>query len=330
LVELLVVIAIIGILVALLLPAIQAAREAARRSQCQNNVKQWSMACLLHLDSLKSFPTAGWYGIFVQDAPRSLTPPPPAPNGRPSTLEGQSWGWMYQVMPYIEGQNIWDNRNDLIVYREGPAEGICPSRRPRTIHTFWLPTGEMLSDYSGNGGDTDPAGTWNAGLTPLVLADSRSARPQRHTGVIITQDKELRDRGVLKNPLVSMKHITDGSSHTMLLGEKYVPSNAYLGGSWGDNFAWTRGSEWEGVRYAWRYSANNEQDIVRNDTPVNNQLSAIGELPCNCWIFGSAHSGGFNAGFADGSTRTISYDIDATVFKRAANRKDGETNAESL
>ena len=172
LVELLVVIAIIGILVALLLPAIQAAREAARRSQCQNNVKQWTMACLLHLDSLKSFPTAGWYGIFVQDAPRSLTPPPPAPNGRPSTLEDQSWGWMYQVMPYIEGQNIWDNRIDLIIYRDGPAEGICPSRRPRTIHTFWLPTGEMLSDYSGNGGDTDPAGTWNAGLTPLVLIRS--------------------------------------------------------------------------------------------------------------------------------------------------------------
>jgi prepilin-type N-terminal cleavage/methylation domain-containing protein/prepilin-type processing-associated H-X9-DG protein len=336
LVELLVVIAIIGILVALLLPAIQAAREAARRSQCQNNVKQWTTACLLHLDALKAFPTAGWYGIFVQDAPRSLTPPPPAPNGRPSTLEDQSWGWMYQVMPYIEGQNIWENRNDLVVYREGPTEGICPSRRPRTIHTFWLPTGEMLSDYSGNGGDTDPAGTWNLGLTPLVLTDPRGARPRRHTGVIITQDRELRgytssnpnsynpQLDVLRNPLVSPKNITDGTSHTVLLGEKYVPSNAYQGGSYGDNFAWTRGSEWEGVRYAWRYTANNESDIVRNDTPVNNQLTGIGELPCNCWIFGSAHPGGFNAGFADGSTRSITYDVDPIVFKRAANRQDGE------
>jgi prepilin-type processing-associated H-X9-DG protein len=188
----------------------------------------------------------------------------------------------------------------------------------------------MLSDYSGNGGDTDPAGTWNTGLTPLILTDVRGTRPRRHTGVIITQDEDLREQGVLRNPLVSTKHITDGTSHTMLLGEKYVPSNAYQGGAYGDNFTWTRGSEWEGVRYAWRYSANNEQDIVRNDTPVNNQLSALGELPCNCYIFGSAHPGGLNAGFADGSTQVIRYDIDATVFKRVANRHDGESTAEAL
>jgi prepilin-type N-terminal cleavage/methylation domain-containing protein/prepilin-type processing-associated H-X9-DG protein len=329
LVELLVVIAIIGILVALLLPAIQAAREAARRSQCQNNVKQWTLACQLHLDSLKALPTAGWYGIFQGDAIRSLTPPPPAPNGRPSTLADQSWGWMYQVMPYIEGESIWSERNDLVIYRNGPAEGICPSRRPRTLHTFWITTGEMLSDYSGNGGDTDPAGTWNTGLTPMQIDARANPRPRRHTGTIITHDKELRDQGILRNPLVSTKHVTDGTSHTMLIGEKYVPSNAYLGGAYGDNFAWTRGAEWEGVRYAWPYNAN-QQDILRNDTPVNNQLTARGELPCNCYIFGSPHPGGLNAGFADGSTRVIRYDIDADVIRRMANRQDGQPIEEGI
>jgi prepilin-type processing-associated H-X9-DG protein len=321
---LLVVIAIIGILVALLLPAIQAAREAARRSQCQNNIKQWNTACLLHLDSHKAFPTGGWFGTFHAGNVRQLS------GGKPEILEDQSWGWMYQALPFIEGQNLWSHPSDLVIYRDGPNEAVCPSRRQRTIHTIWLPTGEMLSDYSGNGGDTSPDGGWNEGLTPLVLTDARATRPQRHTGVIITQDRNLRKAGTLRNPLISMKHISDGSSHTMLLAEKYVPSNAYLGGSYGDNFTWTRGSTWEGVRYAWRYSGNNEQDIVRNDTPVNNQLSAMGELPCNCWIFGSAHSGGLNVGFADGSTQVIRYDIDATVFKRIANRHDGETTAEAL
>jgi prepilin-type N-terminal cleavage/methylation domain-containing protein/prepilin-type processing-associated H-X9-DG protein len=322
LVELLVVIAIIGILVALLLPAIQAAREAARRSQCMNNVKQWSLASLLHLDTHKALPTAGWYGIFHgAGTARRMS------GASPEVLEDQNWGFMFQVLPYMEGQNLWSHPSDIVIHRDGPAEGFCPSRRQRTIHTFWLPTGEMLSDYSGNGGDTDPAGTWNTGLTPLPLSsgDARSVKPQRHTGTIITQDRNLRNQGVLRNPLVSTKHITDGTSHTMLVGEKYVPSNAYLGGAYGDNFTWTRGSEWEGVRYAWRYNANNQQDIIRNDTPVNAQLSALGELPCNCYIFGSAHPGGINAGFADGSMRVISYDIEANVFKRLANRQDGES-----
>jgi hypothetical protein len=79
-----------------------------------------------------------------------------------------------------------------------------------------------------------------------------------------------------------------------------------------------------------RFAATEEEAIVRNATPVNNQLGASGEFPRKCYIFGSAHPGGFNAGFAAGSTRSISYDVDATAFKRAANRQDGEANAESL
>jgi prepilin-type N-terminal cleavage/methylation domain-containing protein/prepilin-type processing-associated H-X9-DG protein len=325
LVELLVVIAIIGILVALLLPAIQAAREAARRSQCTNNVKQWSLACMLHMDTHKVLPTGGWNGIFEAQNVRQMS------GGSPEVLEEQAWGWMYQVLPYIEYQNLWalPRGHEAVIYRDGPIEGVCPSRRPRTLHSFWIPTGEMLSDYSGNGGDTSFGGLWNEGLTPLNLgadAARATAKPRRHTGLIITQNRAWRESGELRNPLISTKHITDGTSHTMLLGEKYVPSNAYLGGAFGDNFAWTRGSEWEGVRYAWHVNTNNpSSDIVRNDTPVNNELTARGELSCPCYIFGSPHPGGLNAGFADGSTRVIRYDVDPTVMKQMANRHDGES-----
>jgi prepilin-type processing-associated H-X9-DG protein len=111
----------------------------------------------------------------------------------------------------------------------------------------------------------------------------------------------------------------------MLLGEKYVPSNAYLGGAWGDNFAWTRGAEWEGLRYAWPV-AGPATELLRNDTPHNGQINQRGELTCGfCYIFGSPHPGGLNAGFADGSTQVIRYDIDSDVFRRIANRHDGQS-----
>ena len=140
----------------------------------------------------------------------------------------------------------------------------------------------------------------------------------RHTGVIITQEKKLRDKGVLRNPLISTKHIVDGTSKTILLGEKYVPANEYLGGAYGDNFAWTRGAEWEGIRYS---------DIAPlNDDPVSEANRApTGELACDCWNFGAAHPGVFNAAFCDGSTRSIGYDVDLVVFKMMTNRADGET-----
>jgi Protein of unknown function (DUF1559) len=181
----------------------------------------------------------------------------------------------------------------------------------------------MLSDYSGNGGDTSDAGGYNEGLTPVQLIDPRAARPVRHTGLIIGQDYNDRvvDK-VLKNPLIGMKHVQDGSSHTLLLGEKFVPTNAYGGGAYGDNFAWTQGTAWEGVRYVWPWADG--KTIVLQDRPIMSTPSARGEIPCNCWIFGSAHPGGFNTAFGDGSTHTIKFDIDVVVAQRLANRADGQ------
>src|SRR5687767_9100015 len=101
LVELLVVIAIIGILIALLLPAVQAAREAARRSQCTNNLKQIGLAFHHYHDTYRQFPYAG-NGVAQ---PRTIT------NGAIATGRDQAWGWAYQILPFMEQQNLWEDSN---------------------------------------------------------------------------------------------------------------------------------------------------------------------------------------------------------------------------
>jgi prepilin-type N-terminal cleavage/methylation domain-containing protein len=346
LVELLVVIAIIGILVALLLPAIQAAREAGRKAQCQNNLKQWGTACLIHLDTHKAFPTGGWNGTFwgnytarrfVGDSFIKCNGTATSANSSPATLLNQSWGWAYQVAPYIEEEDLWNHPNDVRVASERPPSANCPSRRAMARHFNWGAFGgETLSDYSGSGGDTGDAGSYAAGLTPLKVTSVFGSTPIHHTGVIIPQDRNDRIgmnpcapiNGRLKNPMVSVKHLLDGSSHTMMLGEKYVPSIAYTGGAYGDNFSWVRGHIWEGVRYMYKEPAgspptefpprrDNDLTMVGNWGGVNNN-----ELPCTCFIFGSAHPGGWNAAFADGSTHVIQYDADFLYLQKMVNRKD--------
>ena len=148
LVELLVVITIIGILIALLLPAVQAAREAARRTQCSNNLKQIGLACLNHENAYGIFPDGGeqyWVG-------RTIT------GGIPANPPKQNWGWPYQILPYLEQQAVWSLTDDADVIKTPIAGYFCPSRRrPMLINN------RAMMDYAGNGG-TDTTGNNGWGM----------------------------------------------------------------------------------------------------------------------------------------------------------------------
>src|SRR5262245_46552103 len=123
LIELLVVIAIIGILIGLLLPAVQKVREAAARAECQNNLKQIGLAFHNHHDQLRYFPSGGW---SVMSAPTYL-------NGTPAVGAKQGAGWGFQILPYVEGTNAW-KAGPVVAVAAPHKVFFCPARRgPQTV-----------------------------------------------------------------------------------------------------------------------------------------------------------------------------------------------------
>ena len=297
LVELLVVIAIIGILVALLLPAVQAAREAARRSSCKNTLKQLGLAALLHEDALGALPTGGWQWQNPRQKDGS---------GTPYTLERQAWGWRYQLLRYIEEGALWAIPDDAEVRRSTPPLVGCPSRRPVTSLAepaeISIPGVEatVLGDYACNGGDTNEAGEPRLGLT------GHRARHRIHTGTITYVDPaEAIAPSPLKNNPVKFAHIIDGTSKTMLIGEKWVNADWYAGGTAGDDAGWYVGWSWDIARFADQLPQPDTYDWnARND------------------FFGSAHPSGFNFIHVDGSVTTLGYDVDHVSLKQLCNRRD--------
>jgi len=315
LVELLVVIAIIGILVALLLPAVQAAREAARRMQCRNHLTQWGLAWHSHHESHGHLPTNGWGFIWTAD--------PDAGFGKE-----QPGGWPFNVLPFMEESAIHgmgagldrEAKRPLLQQRyEIPVEALgCPSRRPvipypapsgdTPVNAIEEPAFAVMSDYVANSGDGDVDIPW--GPTSFEEADD----PNYNWADEVEQPY---NNGVtFPRSEVKFSKITDGTANTIMVGEKYLsPDNYTTGLDWGDDTSPWDGHAWHTVRWAW-FDPADPQD--NNFQPFQDRPGLVSPER-----FGSAHPSGFHAVMCDGSVHTISYGIDIIVFSRLGNRRDG-------
>ncbi|MAT69704.1 MAG: hypothetical protein CMJ58_09285 [Planctomycetaceae bacterium] len=342
LVELLVVIAIIGVLVALLLPAIQAAREAARRTQCTNQVKQIMTAMLNHESSYKAFPSGGvipW--PFIQDY---LT----GPNGRPYGPEKQGLGWTFQILPYLEGTPAFDLKNQAALAETPFPMFNCPSRRGPTQ---WINVGDAgvspyLMDYAAavpypskaqrglppgrdapwyQPGQFDPRGCGEETLwgyrgtaTPPVHSYAQGGNYGDYVGFngVIVRSNLYVSGGTQTvtgwYTKISFQQIEDGSSNTMVLGEKWLAPSLYDIGDWHDDAGWTGGWDADALRST---VCSFESD--REYQPGEDTRDAG-------FRFGSPHSSGAVTGFADGSVHFLSFDITPEMLNNLAHRSDGE------
>jgi prepilin-type processing-associated H-X9-DG protein len=290
LVELLVVIAIIGILVALLLPSIQAARESARRAQCLNNFKQVGLACHNYLASKKRYPTG--INMWEQNGCNN-------PEGK-----GRYWGfsWSAYIIPYLEERTIYDRMDLTLGYADNKKPPnyemgatfiqayLCPSSpgRPTLV-------GCCTGPYPGNSKNDaeDLAVTNMAGVADSISWHCFSAETEGgHEWPKNDADGMLYHRSV-----VGPKHVTDGTSHTLLVGEVVSGlEGTYSGYFW---------SSWNVLH---------TRNGINTMKPDN--FTWLGEAGS----FGSYHRGGCHFAFADGSSHFVSEIVHPAVLAALTTR----------
>jgi prepilin-type processing-associated H-X9-DG protein len=319
LIELLVVIAIIAILIGLLLPAVQKVREAAARMQCSNNLKQLGLACHNYHSAYEKLP----FGILRNQTAVGLPPHPEQPN---AAGQRRRFALMYQLLPYIEQENLfkryveWEgnaatpNWNNNSIDENGVQWGpgwffhkqqvktlICPSN-PNSGNSL-NPNGRyFITHYFGS------AGTRGYNRGPLGGPSVRPSHVDYLDGIFV-QNRQ--------NTLMS---ITDGTSNTLMLGERHYfdpefdlstsgpitdwgwcwfggTADAFLGASVKINYRWTPG-------------------MATSFTPVDldNRMNA----------YGSGHTGGANFCLGDGSVRFLRDSIAQQVLLAAGTCSGGE------
>jgi prepilin-type processing-associated H-X9-DG protein len=319
------VVAVCNILLALLFPAVQSARESANRLECANHLKQIGLAWQMHHDAHQHFPTGGWGWLWTGDPNRGYG-------------EQQPGAWAFNILPYIDEQPLHDIGLGMFDTTSSKAFSTanvqrlatpvpllyCPSRRAVALYPNiqWHPaanncgdlTAMARGDYAANVGnpnkpvDTVNCGQWycecNGGPPSLAAADNGSWSQWANTTAF---------NGIsFQRSTVALRQVTDGTSYTAMVGEAYMNPNCYDTGTFG---------------------ADNESIYAGFDDDLY-KTTGFGPLQdaltnSDLFRFGSAHSSAFNMSFCDGSVRHIEYEIDTGVFSAFGSRAGGEIIDES-
>jgi prepilin-type N-terminal cleavage/methylation domain-containing protein len=303
-VEVLVVVAIIGILMALLLPAVQAARESGRRTECKHNLKQLGEAMQNHASELDRYPSNGWGHGWVGLPDRG-------------TGKNQPGGWIYNLLDHLDQSALRDSCRDL-----GPQDQeqaltrliqtplpvmTCPTRGAPAMspaapwgpyfNAQWVPA-LPKNDYAVNGGDY---------YTESSIWQGPATLQQGDAGDYSWTDLRLFTGISCQRSEIKPAMVSDGLSQTYMIGEKYVSRPNYnTFDDEGYNQSMYIGTCLDLVRWV-------QQPPLRDADDVEFQR------------FGSAHAGASHFVFCDGAVKMINYQIDPEVHRRLGNRHDGLT-----
>ena len=356
LIELLVVIAIIAVLIGLLLPAVQAAREAGRRAQCVNNLKQIGLGFMNFESTYGHLPQGAFDGhpqaVNASGTPvpaQSIYDEPTGPGGYESStccraLHPDGYNPFFKILPYIEQQNVYNLANFSIPpldYPGRPADFAgedsisvvaipgyyCPTRR--AVQRYLIGTDPLMkarNDYAGCAGflqgETYECRDFGGRFVPpppnglLPIANERASVNQGDTG----GRKGTIAHGVKGKRKLS--DFTDGTSNSIMVAEKSLPPDRH-GTDGGDNERW-QNNGWD------------EDNIRFHFVPVPDALApslngqcrnpSVPKLGSTLWrrMFGSSHPSGINAVLGDGSVRNLKYTIDPSVMRRVSVIDDNE------
>ena len=308
LVELLVVIAIIGILIGMLLPAVQQVREAARRSACMNNSRQ-QMLAILNFESTRQFFPPAWNGLEGDFLP--------VPDDSPRHPQwdhrfGNFYGWQAFILPFIEQNAIFDEIDLSRGWSQtdtGLSGGTAPSTR--TIANYRCPSDaadEGHTRYSGSSGELNARSSYVMSIGAASFEDRQNGNLEELWGVGWEDSK------------TEFSSMIDGSSNVLYIGERDNTEVLNDNGSLD-----LHGAIWIG-RQGWkRYSCAGEGPDSATD--FENAPNADGERrPFN--VASSLHPGGATIGLGDGSVHFLNDNVSLEVFKNLCASADGSVTGD--
>lgn len=306
LVELLVVIAIIGILVAMLMPAVQSVREAARRATCLNQVRQIVIG-LENYESANSHFPSGWEG-----------------NVSESEL---GWGWMARTLPFVEQGNLYDlfnfksklldsSQRDTI--NRGFPGQLCPSSSVDSPTVMMATTESTTGDYEVEIGRTHYVGCVGSSVETERMDDGQSC-----PSLDLLGSGRFLDGMYYRNSKTEVRDILDGTSNTIAIGER---SSDLFDSVWPGVVTGSEYTGWRVVGWTWEPPNNpmrTEPVVIFNEEGEETEL----EIHFHGFAqFNSQHAGGITMfGFVDGSARQLDEQIDPLVFRAMGTIRGRET-----